>query len=367
MPNPRFLKRIKCIKTISDVMLICAKRRQSSLWDSNRCDDIICNIIETEMPTRNHLLKRYFCYKGFKNKAIESLKEYDPDAIYIEGIDCLLIASEYRRKYKDTKIYYEIGDLAFEYQGTGGPLIRKAINYIMSEIEVRCLGDIHKLIVTSPMFYMTRYRKYLSKERCIYIPNFPDISFFECYEHKSSGRFSIAFIGAIRFLDQMKMLIDATEGVDIDVYFIGGSHEEDILKELKEYAAERTNVFFLGKYNYNQDIARLYGMVDCVYSVYDVRNLNVRIALPNKLYESIICGLPILVAKNTYLGKLVRRWGVGIAVPHDEVGTLRDALIKLKSDSEFYASIVRGCAKKRREFMEQDYMEVLIKEFKEDS
>ena len=84
-------------------------------------------------------------------------------------------------------------------------------------------------------------------------------------------------------------------------------------------------------------------MVDCVYAVYDADNPNVRIALPNKLYESILCELPIIVAKQTYLAELVKEWGVGISVNHKEVKELVEAIACLKNNREVYEEIRNAC------------------------
>ena len=81
-----------------------------------------------------------------------------------------------------------------------------------------------------------------------------------------------------------------------------------------------------------------------IYSVYDADMSNVRVALPNKLYESVYCRLPIIVAKNTYLEKVVNDWGVGIGVDHNSVEELRNAIIELKEKRKLYESYVYHCS-----------------------
>lgn len=88
-------------------------------------------------------------------------------------------------------------------------------------------------------------------------------------------------------------------------------------------------------------------MADCIYSVYDADNPNVRIALPNKLYESIFCELPIIVAKNTYLSELVEKYKVGLSVSHNSYYELRNAIILLKDNMNLYNEIVDSCRKNK--------------------
>ena len=87
--------------------------------------------------------------------------------------------------------------------------------------------------------------------------------------------------------------------------------------------------------------------MDCVFAVYDADNPNVRIALPNKLYESILCELPIIVAKGTYLEELVKEWGVGVSVSHKDVNELAEALKMLMNNQELYGQIVDGCQRQK--------------------
>ena len=94
-------------------------------------------------------------------------------------------------------------------------------------------------------------------------------------------------------------------------------------------------------------------MVDCVYAVYNADVKNVRIALPNKLYEAIFCDLPIIVAKNTYLSDLVNEWNVGVAVDHKNPEELRLALSKLMKDQQYYNELRDECKKKRSILIEE--------------
>ena len=161
------------------------------------------------------------------------------------------------------------------------------------------------------------------------MPNTPDKEVFANYKKKSTGLFTVGFIGGIRYLEQMKLLVDACSIVGCNVLFAGAGGTTDDYLKITDYCKGKQNVEFYGKYNYSEEIAKLYGMVDCVYAVYDADNPNVRIALPNKLYESIICELPIIVAKNTYLEELVKYYNVGYSVSHHDVNDLVNVLKEL--------------------------------------
>jgi len=117
---------------------------------------------------------------------------------------------------------------------------------------------------------------------------------------------------------------------------------------------------YYGKYDYDLEIAKLYGKIDCVFSVYDADMNNVKVALPNKLYEAIYCEIPIIVAKGTYLAELVEEMGVGIAVSHTDVAGLEKALKKLATDIEYYNSLVKACKEHKSEIDMSIYNEQLL-------
>ena len=86
-----------------------------------------------------------------------------------------------------------------------------------------------------------------------------------------------------------------------------------------------------------------------MYSVYDADMQNVRVALPNKLYEAVYCEIPLIVAKNTYLAQLVDEWGVGLAVDHKNKDELVEALHRLQSDQAIDKCIEQNCRGRKNE------------------
>ena len=96
-----------------------------------------------------------------------------------------------------------------------------------------------------------------------------------------------------------------------------------------------------------------------MYAVYDADIKNVQVALPNKLYEAVVCEIPLIVAKNTYLEEIVEQWGVGIAVDHKSVAELVDALNMLRSDRAQYLKIQEACRTHQHEVDLRMYNHVL--------
>ncbi len=340
VPNPRINKRIEVIKSIAETHVICTRRASQNIWEP--AQDVEHIIFDIDLPGVNQLAKRYIVSRDFQKKAFAKLNELKPDIIYAEGLDTLIIAGKYKKNH-NVRVIFEVADLRESFIETPKNAVKKAITKTLLRKEKKVFKNVDYLVITSPKFYDVHYKSLISKDRVIFMPNSPDKSVFKSYQKKRGGEFTVGFIGGIRYLRQMKMLVDSAGKAKCNVLFAGAGGTSDEYKEITAYCKGKSNIRFTGRYDYNTQIADLYGMVDCVFSVYDADNPNVRIALPNKLYESVLCQLPLIVAKGTYLEELVNEWGVGVGVDHRDSAELIEAIDRLKNDPEYYKQIENNC------------------------
>lgn len=357
VPNPRINKRIAALKKVAEVQVICTRRKSQNLWDPEQ--DVEHIIFDIDLPSAKHLIKRLIVSKNYQREATECLKRCNPDFIYAEGFDSLIIAHNYKKNHP-IKIIYEVSDLRDNYIEEPSNLAQKFLNNILLNKEKDLIKSISLLIVTSPKFYDIHYKELIPKNKVLFVPNMPDINVFESFERKKIGVFTVGFIGGIRYIKQMKMLVDVANLVKCNVIFAGIGFNSDEYEEIKKYARGMTNIIFSGKYNYREEIASIYGCVDCVFAVYDADNANVRIALPNKLYEAVWCEIPIIVAKQTYLAELVEKWGVGCSVDHRLKDDLVVALNRFMDDADYYNKIVQACKTEKYKLLQNNWEKNLI-------
>lgn len=343
VPNPRMNKRIEVFKTQADTHVVCTRRASQNVWEPTQDVDHV--IFDIDLPSAKYILKRYVVSQDFQKKALEKLEQLKPNVIYAEGLDTLIIAEKYKKTH-DVRIVFEVADLRENYITKPNKAVDRIISAMLLHREKNSFKNVDFLVVTSPKFYDMHYNALISRDKMLFIPNAPDVEVFKNYK-KHAGDFTVGFIGGIRYLQQMKMLVDAAAKEGCKVLFAGAGGTSSDYEEIQAYCEGKDFVQFTGRYDYNTQIAGLYGMVDCVFAVYDADNPNVRIALPNKLYESIFCELPIITAKGTYLEELVKEWGVGVSVSHNDVNELAEALRKLMDDAAFYQQIVNGCRKQK--------------------
>lgn len=351
--RPRIEKRIDVAKTKSKVILIC--------WNQDNKEYRINNDQYTSYvfskPSNDSSIWRIIPYLKYKKYVIQKLKEIAPTVIHAQNLHMMMIAREYAlRQKKKPVLIYEVPDLQrMIVDKQTNPIKILAQKYLYHQDKI-CCKIVDLLIVTSDKYYEDYYKNLIEKEKVLYFPNVPDLSVFEGFQRKPHKTFTIGFIGYVRYKRQLMNLINISQECGIDILIAG---EETDGNEIENAAKNMENIRITKKYDYAAEAASLYAQCDAIYSVYDADMNNCKVALPNKLYESVYCGLPIIVAKATYLAEVVDQWGVGVAVDHNRTDTLMEAVLRLKTDESYYNAIVENCKKRRNDIDLERYNQIL--------
>lgn len=354
-PKPRTYKRIAVLQQISKVNLLCWDRMNDTRLKIDR--DVDYPIYVHEIKAANDPLKRMGPYMQFTKKALKQLEEIQPDLIHVEGLDMLRIADTYKRKSKKKVIVvYEVPDLRRLITEPQKGLVKNAAKFYVTSLEKTLCNRADLIIMTSEMFYETHYKGMVDRSKFIYIPNVPEFKAFTDFHKYDGGEYVIGWIGGVRYKEQMKMMLKASEQLGCKV-LVAGYEKEPV--EIEPICKEMPNVEWTGMYDYNRDVATLYGKCSVVYAVYDANMVNEQIALPNKLYEAVYCELPIIVSKGTYLAKVVEDWGVGLVVDCTNQEEITVALKKLRDNKELYEGFVKQCRAHRQDLNLEKYNEEL--------
>lgn len=347
IPNPRMMKRAAVLHKCSKLHLACIRRLNMDIWDLNESAFDSVNVIEAVVPSSDRPIARLASMLALFNIAKRVVDEVNPETLYLASLDCLAIGRQLKSSHPNMRLVYEVADIREILLEPRRSLHGRMLQAVVREAEKALIKKVDALVVTSERFYTTRYSSMCPSAELIFAPNAPDTDSLTEVRRKDGGKFVVGFIGVLRYLQQLKMLIDAADQAGVNTLFAGKAISASAQKELELYAVGKA-VEFYGKYDYDKEIVQLYSSVDCVYAVYDADNANVRLALPNKLYEAVLCELPIIVARGTYLSELVESWGVGFSVDHRDSSELASVLTLLKDNREVYDS-VRACCRKIKE------------------
>lgn len=334
-PNPRMIKRVKALLTNYDVHVIYWDRDLGTKKINQLPDEAVVTVFKRK-ANEGSPLKRLGTTFSVMKKVISAAKELSPDILYLSKTDMLFAGVIYYKLFRrNSVLIYEVSDLHTLMIDVQRKFYKKLISKILKKVEELLCRTISLLVVTSENFYEKFYKDMIPKDKVLFIPNTPDSSVFNNFQRKAHEKFTVGFIGAIRYAEQIEMLIDASVEADVNVFIAGGG--KDYLR-IKEYAKNYENVEVYGEYKYEEEIKQLYERVDCIYSVYDVKLTNVQIALPNRLYEAAYTATPLIVSKNTYLGELVESYEIGKTISPDSKSELIETLLYFKQDSGYTKS-----------------------------
>lgn len=163
----------------------------------------------------------------------------------------------------------------------------------------------------------------------------------------------ISNIGIIRnYYENLKFINAIKNSRNYKLMFFGkGVCEED----LKEYCKSNDilNVSFHGIYQKDQELS-FYEKSDLIYLIVPQNNIGNNSAMANRFYNSCIAGRPMIVNKGSYMDKVVREYGLGIAIDIEKKDFIKDINEYIANFD--YASFIKGCD----EFLDQVIEEQLI-------
>lgn len=96
---------------------------------------------------------------------------------------------------------------------------------------------------------------------------------------------------------------------------------------IKQAAARYSNVIFYGTVPY-EEVLKIEQSCDIMTAIYDPKVRNHYYAAPNKFYEALMLGKPVIMAKGTGMSDVVIDNDIGVAIEYTEEG-LRQGLIYL--------------------------------------
>lgn len=176
-----------------------------------------------------------------------------------------------------------------------------------------------------------RFSSSKNVSKFLFIPNYPykmNIS----KTSKSNNQIIVSYIGDVRFYDELKYLIDELGNDSRFQVFI---HGKGVATEMiREYSLSFENVNVTGIFKYNE-IGLLYSKTDYLYSVLPYGNRQSNVLVPTKYYEAMNFKKPMIVRSDSVLADIVTNTKSGIVLKDFEEGTLKDALLRSKSNFHF--------------------------------
>jgi glycosyltransferase involved in cell wall biosynthesis len=326
-PDVRLKKELESIKKNGySVSLIIWERS----WPLDLDGDVEIKSLMLDVPVGN--VKTLFYFPLWWTFMVYWLIRMQWDAVHSVNFDTFLF-SFLIAKIKRKPIVYDIFD---SYGDVMHRLIRPFIvsmdNFTMKFSDAIIIADDSRI---------NQIAKGI-KNRIITINNTPDDSYFQrnsSTESNSSNEdedeFTIFLGGKITKQRGTDAIISAVKEID-DVKLIikGFCSEEEYKKDLRDATKNMPNIdMYLDGVSYDEIIKKTL-QSDLTLALYDPEYPNNVYASPNKLFESMASGNPIIVNENTSMASIVMEENCGIVIPYNDVDAIKNAILQIKNDNE---------------------------------
>ena len=273
---------------------------------------------------RKDLFRNPIWWRKAYRKGIELYKNgFDFSVVHCHDLDTLKTGAWLKKKFK-CKLIYDAHEI-FPYMLEGN--VSNLVVWYASRMERQLLRYVDH-IITVDEGYAEYFRKITNKPLTI-IRNCKDL--MGEYFPPSRKKFTLIYIGTLnrsRFFPQLLHVVGKIK--DVKLIIAAKKEDIDIYNEIDRLAKTFENIEFLGSID-GSEVLPLTKEGHAVVCLFDPASKMNQIGSPNKLFEAMTTGRPIIVTKGTHAGDMVEQEHCGLAVEYSEKGL--EKAIKLLRDN----------------------------------
>jgi glycosyltransferase involved in cell wall biosynthesis len=269
-----------------------------------------------------------------------------PDVVYASSTPLTSgIPGAFASRLRGVPFVFELQDL--------WPAVPAALGYLNGSFELalaewleRSLyGSAERLVVCSEAVVSTLVRRGIPPEKVVLVPNFSDTGLFHPdrrdgdfrARHGLEGKFVAVYAGAMGASNGVHQLADAAAVLkqagdeNVRIVAVGdGSERPALERRIRGEALD--NVLLLPPVSRDY-VPELVGSADATLTVF-APNPALALNSPNKFFDSLAAGKPIVVNVDGWLRRLVEENDAGVYVPAGDGAAFARALADLALDSE---------------------------------
>jgi glycosyltransferase involved in cell wall biosynthesis len=245
-----------------------------------------------------------------------------PKVVHACDLDAVIPCYIYKTIFRK-KLVFEVFD---RYAMTFIPSKFRRLYSMVNSLEEFFSEHSNALIIANGQITLDTFKKW-SKHWAILL-NCPEDQFVDIPKTPNKKEvFTIAFTGHIRRHRGLETLTAAVSDLkNVELIITGRIEDKEILTQIQGVS----NVKYLGFLEDHNVVTRELSS-DVMIALYDPRVLGNSIMLPNKLFEAMMCGLPIIT---NLAHQIINETGCGIIVEYDNIKQIKGAIITLRDNPE---------------------------------
>ena len=269
-------------------------------------------IIDHSIGIRN--ITKFFGWITWAKHELKTMPRFS--LIHACDLDSGIIAYSYCKKYAIPYIY-DIYDYYIDSHN-----IPHFIKWMVEELEIKVIDNAELVVICTE-----ERREQIKKskpQKLIVVHNSPDV---EMLHENEIINYDYAYCGELssrRMLD--RIFEDYPKNADISMCIAGNGWEE---KEAIELDSKFDNLLFKGEVSY-AEVINIEKHARCLSAIYDPSYRNHRLCAPNKFYEALALGKPVIVCRGTGIDNIVGQYKIGIVIDYD-VSEFYQAIRRLKA------------------------------------
>jgi glycosyltransferase involved in cell wall biosynthesis len=332
------------------------------LFDRETVDGI--DVVWTRIPyaQRFSKWKRILSYGGYTlAAALAAARVPRPDVVYASstpltvGVDGLALARARRVPF-----VFEIQDVWPDVPAALGFLTNRAELAAAEWLERTLYAGAERVVVCSESAGELLVRKGVERDKVVLVPNLADVELFSSAQPTPAyfaglgleGRFVALYTGAMGKANGVEQLAEAARALlangddDVAIVALGNGSERPWLER---QARELPNLLVPPPVS-REEIAGIVlaaGATITIYAPYEI----LETSSPNKFFDSLAAGKPLVVNTDGWLRRLAEGNRVGLYTPSGDAKALAEALLRLAREPELAAELGRnGRVLAEREF-----------------
>ncbi|TET91500.1 MAG: glycosyltransferase [Methanomassiliicoccales archaeon] len=294
---------------------------------------------------RNSILMRIAPSDLFRNPlwwrlAYKEGLKHEFDVVHCHDLDTLHSGVRLKKK-RNTPLIFDAHEI-FSYM-IEEDVSRIILNYA-KRMERSLLRDVDHIITVNEALrkhYQERFEGNVTV-----VMNCPE-QVLEEYESPTSEEFTILYVGTLhksRFVRELVDVVSSIEGVQL---MIGG--EKELYSEIENKSSKTENVQFLGTVPL-ENVIPLTKQSNVIFCMFDPASRINQVGSPNKIFEAMAMGRPVIATKGILSGEIVEKEGCGLAIDYDGQ-SLRKAITTLRDSQSLCEQMgERGLEAAKREY-----------------